>query len=555
MAGFASARLVDDLLPSDASDLLQKACEKYPEVKKMIEEKVASTSDETMFKSHADLRSRFHSGTTKTYQWRIQQIKNLYKMVKDNREKFYDAMMKDLGGDKFRAYFLELNGCEHECQNAIDSLSTWMAGDAKATNIVNLPSESKVIYDPLGAVLIFGCWNYPFKLSLDPLIGAIAAGNTCMLKMPSDMVPNCSKVLVDLCAKYLDTKSIKVVAGGIRENQALLKCKWDKIFYTGSARVGTFVHQAAAKHLTPVTLEMGGKNPVIVTKSVNLTVACKRIAFFKWLNSGQTCVAPDYILVESSIAEDFCKTLAKTIKQFYSSDPKSSPDIGRIVNGRNFSRIKGLVAEHKDKIICGGDMDEKEKYISPTLLFFGKEWETFNKSKIMKDEIFGPPLPIVEYKNFDKVIQYVNSHDKPLSLYLFSNDSNERKRILRETSSGGLVVNDVGMHLANKNLPFGGVGKSGLGGGYHGKYSFHCFSHAKAVLIRPDAGILDVWARYPPYDSAKISFLNVVQGVIPASSICVMKLLLLVLTLYGIYSRKRLLAGLLHWLIRMTFGH
>eukprot|EP00467_Chlorarachnion_reptans_P000098 CAMPEP_0114503336 /NCGR_PEP_ID=MMETSP0109-20121206/9593_1 /TAXON_ID=29199 /ORGANISM="Chlorarachnion reptans, Strain CCCM449" /LENGTH=563 /DNA_ID=CAMNT_0001681357 /DNA_START=54 /DNA_END=1745 /DNA_ORIENTATION=- len=546
-------KLVSGLLTLDARKILAEATLKYPEVKRTVEAKVISSEVPEVNMVNSRMHQTFKAGVTRDLRWRRQQLTALLKMLREGREVLCGGLKKDLNRSAAEGYFLEVNLVEHGVQQCLDKLSEWTQPSVVGTNLVNLPGSSSIQPDPLGAVLILGCWNYPVQLSLLPLAGAIAAGNSVVLKMPTDVVPHTSAAVIKLAAQYLDKRAIHVMGGGVKENQALLKQRWDKIFFTGSDFVGKIVYQAAAEHLCPVTLEMGGKCPTIVAPSSNIQIAAKRIAWGKWMNAGQTCVAPDHIFVHESIADHFLEMLERTVKDFYGKNPKESKFFCRLATERHTNRVKGLLDEHSDKVIFGGEVDVKSKYIAPTVMYFKDDWKTFTKSKIMGQEIFGPLLPVVKYNDQQKVIDYINAGEKPLSLYIFSNNKSEIKSVMTKTSSGAALVNDVAMHLSNEELPFGGVGHSGIGA-YHGKFSFDCFSHKKAVLKRPDASILDIPARYPPYSNWKVSLLGFVQTVRPAWQMNLLKYSALFFLAALLARNRRRAAQILHSLIDLVLG-
>ncbi len=339
-------------------------------------------------------------------------------------------------------------------------------------------------------MLIIGPFNYPVQLVFEPLIGAIAAGNTAIVK-PSELTPHVAIVIKDIIEDTFDEAYVSVVEGGMEETQTLLSLPFDYMFFTGSEKVGKIVYEAAARKLIPVTLELGGKSPVIVDDTANIKVASERISFGKFTNAGQTCVAPDYILVQRKVKNDLIKALKKTITEFYGENIEKSPDFGRIVNQKHFNRLNDLIQIHKDNVVFGGNSSKEDLYIEPTLLD-----NITNDNKIMKEEIFGPILPIITYDNFDEVLEIIQSKSKPLSLYLFSEDENMTHRVVEELSFGGGAINDTLMHLANPNLPFGGVGSSGIGQ-YHGKYSFDTFSHMKSYTFKSTR--LESSLFFPPY--------------------------------------------------------
>ena len=367
-------------------------------------------------------------------------------------------------------------------------LKNWSKTKQTDTPLYLFPTKSYIKKEPYGTVLIIGPFNYPVQLVFEPLIGAIAAGNTAIVK-PSELTPHVAIVIKDIIEDTFDEAYVSVVEGGIEETQTLLSLPFDYMFFTGSEKVGKIVYEAAARKLIPVTLELGGKSPVIVDDTANIKVASERISFGKFTNAGQTCVAPDYILVQRKVKNDLIKALKKTITEFYGEN--KSPDFGRIVNQKHFNRLNDLIQIHKDNVVFGGNSSKEDLYIEPTLLD-----NITNDNKIMKEEIFGPILPIITYDNFDEVLEIIQSKSKPLSLYLFSEDENMTHRVVEELSFGGGAINDTLMHLANPNLPFGGVGSSGIGQ-YHGKYSFDTFSHMKSYTFKSTR--LESSLFFPPY--------------------------------------------------------
>jgi aldehyde dehydrogenase (NAD+) len=350
------------------------------------------------------------------------------------------------------------------------------------------PGSSQVVHEPLGVALIIGAWNYPLQLTLAPLVACIAAGNCALLK-PSELAPHCSAALAEYLPKYLDPECIAVVQGGVSETTALLAQRFDKIFYTGGANVGRIIMTAAAKYLTPVTLELGGKSPCIVDKDIDLDVAARRIAFGKFLNAGQTCVAPDYILVHRKQEEALLEALSNTIETFYEGNPKDSEDFGRIIDERHHDRLTALLKGNT--VVTGGEYDKSRLYIAPTVLR-----DVSPDAAVMQEEIFGPILPVLAVEGIDEAIDFVNAREKPLALYLFSENDEMVARVTNETSAGGMCVNETVFHLIVPNLPFGGVGESGMGK-YHGKWGFDLFSNAKAILNHGTG--VDPHLRYPPY--------------------------------------------------------
>lgn len=432
----------------------------------------------------------FNTHKTKNLKYRKQQLKLLSKNIKNHENELLDALYKDLGKSKVEAYATEIGMLLKSIKLMRKELKNWSKTKQTDTPLYLFPTKSYIKKEPYGTVLIIGPFNYPVQLVFEPLIGAIAAGNTAIVK-PSELTPHVAIVIKDIIEDTFDEAYVSVVEGGIEETQALLSLPFDYMFFTGSEKVGKIVYEAAARKLIPVTLELGGKSPVIVDDTANIKVASERISFGKFTNAGQTCVAPDYILVQRKVKNDLIKTLKKTITEFYGENIEKSPDFGRIVNQKHFNRLNDLIQIHKDNVVFGGNSSKEDLYIEPTLLD-----NITNDNKIMKEEIFGPILPIITYDNFDEVLEIIQSKSKPLSLYLFSEDENMTHRVVEELSFGGGAINDTLMHLANPNLPFGGVGSSGIGQ-YHGKYSFDTFSHMKSYTFKSTR--LESSLFFPPY--------------------------------------------------------
>jgi len=432
----------------------------------------------------------FNTHKTKNLKFRKQQLKLLSKNIKNHENELLDALYKDLGKSKVEAYATEIGMLLKSIKLMRKELKNWSKTKQTDTPLYLFPTKSYIKKEPYGTVLIIGPFNYPVQLVFEPLIGAIAAGNTAIVK-PSELTPHVAIVIKDIIEDTFDEAYVSVVEGGIEETQTLLSLPFDYMFFTGSEKVGKIVYEAAARKLIPVTLELGGKSPVIVDDTANIKVASERISFGKFTNAGQTCVAPDYILVQRKVKNDLIKALKKTITEFYGENIEKSPDFGRIVNQKHFNRLNDLIQIHKDNVVFGGNSSKKDLYIEPTLLD-----NITNDNKIMKEEIFGPILPIITYDNFDEVLEIIQSKSKPLSLYLFSEDENMTHRVVEELSFGGGAINDTLMHLANPNLPFGGVGSSGIGQ-YHGKYSFDTFSHMKSYTFKSTR--LESSLFFPPY--------------------------------------------------------
>ncbi|MGK8419931.1 aldehyde dehydrogenase [Staphylococcus epidermidis] len=432
----------------------------------------------------------FNTHKTKNLKFRKQQLKLLSKNIKNHENELLDALYKDLGKSKVEAYATEIGMLLKSIKLMRKELKNWSKTKQTDTPLYLFPTKSYIKKEPYGTVLIIGPFNYPVQLVFEPLIGAIAAGNTAIVK-PSELTPHVAIVIKDIIEDTFDEAYVSVVEGGIEETQTLLSLPFDYMFFTGSEKVGKIVYEAAARKLIPVTLELGGKSPVIVDDTANIKVASERISFGKFTNAGQTCVAPDYILVQRKVKNDLIKALKKTITEFYGENIEKSPDFGRIVNQKHFNRLNDLIQIHKDNVVFGGNSSKEDLYIEPTLLD-----NITNDNKIMKEEIFGPILPIITYDNFDEVLEIIQSKSKPLSLYLFSEDENMTHRVVEELSFGGGAINDTLMHLANPNLPFGGVGSSGIGK-YHGKYSFDTFSHMKSYTFKSTR--LESSLFFPPY--------------------------------------------------------
>lgn len=443
----------------------------------------------------ADLRATFASGRTRDAAWRTAQLRALRRMLAEQEEALLAALRADLGKPAIEAFLTEIAFVRAEVDVTLKHLRRWMRPERVGIPVKQQPARARVHRDPLGVVLIIGPWNYPVQLLLAPLVGAIAAGNCAVLK-PSEVSPTVSATLARIVGQYLDRDAIRIVEGAVDETTSLLEQRWDHVFYTGNGTIGRVVMGAAAKHLTPVTLELGGKSPTYVDASADLAVAARRIAWGKFLNSGQTCIAPDYVLVERSVEAAFVEHLRAAVHTFFGDDPSQSPDYGRIVNGRHFARIRALVeGEGAGTAAFGGRHDEAARYIEPCALV-GVD----PHARIMQEEIFGPVLPVLGVDGVDEAIRFINDRDKPLALYIFSERGSVTDRILAETSSGGVCVNATLYHLVPPTLPFGGVGESGQGA-YHGRATFETFSHRKSVLRKPTR--LDPPIAYPPYTEKK----------------------------------------------------
>lgn len=441
--------------------------------------------------------SFFHSGKTLSYEARRNALKKLDSILSQYETEIFAAVEQDLGKCNMEAFTTEVGIVQAEISHTLKHLRAWMSPEWASTGLINFPASSKIMSEPYGVTLNIAPWNYPFQLAIAPAIGALAAGNTMIIK-PSELAPATSKVLAKIINPNFDAGLLHVIEGAVEETTELLNHKWDYIFFTGGTQIGKIVYQAAAKHLTPVTLELGGKSPTIVHSSANIKISARRIAWGKFLNAGQTCVAPDYILIEESIKDEFIKHFKAEIEKLYGSNPIQNNEYGKIINNRHFNRLISYLNDVN--VIYGGKFDEQACKIAPTIV----ETKSLN-SAIMNEEIFGPIMPIITFKTVEEVIAKVKSKSKPLALYIFSNKEAFTNQILQHTSSGGVCINDVIMHMTGASLPFGGVGDSGIGA-YHGKFSFDTFSHKKAVLHRQFW--LDAPLRYPPFNKIPLSLLK-----------------------------------------------
>ncbi|MCW3161825.1 aldehyde dehydrogenase [Chryseobacterium oryctis] len=437
----------------------------------------------------------FNTQKTKEINFRKNQLKKLKELVLENEQALFDAIYKDFGKSKFDTFTTEISFILNDIDYYLKNLNSLSKPKKVRTNLANQLGQSYIYPEPLGNVLVIGAWNYPYQLSLSPVIAALASGNCCILK-PSEIAENTMKIMSKIINDNFPAEYLFVYEGGIDETTELLKLKFDKIFFTGSTKVGKIVYKAAAEHLTPVTLELGGKSPAIITKNANLDIAAKRIVWGKFLNAGQTCVAPDYVLIEESVQKEFLESLKKYIIQF--NYQPNSEHYTRIINQKNFKRLINLI--DKNKIYLGGNHDEEKLYIEPTILN-NITWE----DGVMQEEIFGPILPIISFNNFNSALNQVLDLEKPLAAYLFTNNSEEKDIFTQILFFGGGCINDVVMHLGNENLPFGGVGNSGIGN-YHGKFGFETFSHQKAVLQKATWGEPNI--KYPPYSESKLSWIK-----------------------------------------------
>ena len=439
------------------------------------------------------VRATFSKGATRPLSWRKHQLERMIAMLEENEDDFLHALAQDLGKPRPEGFITDIAFVSGEIELMLKNLKKWNKPERVPTPLVSMPAKSFRIPEPLGVVLVIAPWNYPVQLLLVPAAGAIAAGNAVVMK-PSEVSSATSAVLARLVPKYLDSDAVAIVEGGVAETTALLEQRFDHIFYTGNGTVGRIVMAAAAKHLTPVTLELGGKSPVIIDESANVKVAARRIAWGKWLNAGQTCVAPDYVLVHRNVETQFVEELRETLVDFYGTDPHQSADYGRVVSPRHFDRLSAMLTD--GQVVIGGETNAEERYIAPTVMS-----DVRLDSRVMTEEIFGPLLPIVPVDDIDAATRFVTSRPHPLALYVFAEDRSAVDRVIENTTAGGVTVNGTILHLTSPHLPFGGVGESGMGA-YHGKSGVRLFQHVKPVLKRGTK--IDPSLAYPPYTDKKI---------------------------------------------------
>ncbi|RUR80840.1 aldehyde dehydrogenase [Chlorogloeopsis fritschii PCC 9212] len=444
-------------------------------------------------------RNFFQTGQTKDIGFRLEKLRSLKQVVIEHKQAILQALSADLHKPIFESYLTEISTIK-EIDYAIKNIKNWIKPKKAAVSFEFFPYSARIQPEPLGVVLIISPWNYPFHLMIAPLVGAIAAGNCAILK-PSEFAPHTSRLIAKMIGKTFDPAYIAVVEGGIETSQTLLAKKFDHIFFTGGTAVGKIVMEAAAKHLTPVTLELGGKSPCIVDTEIDIEKTARRICWGKFVNAGQTCIAPDYLLVHQDIKKSLLDSIKKCLQEFYGENPATSPDYARIIHQKHFDHLVNFLDD--GEILIGGKTNREELYIAPTVLD-NISWDDY----VMQEEIFGPILPVITYANIADVINKINSRPKPLALYLFSSNKNLQQRVLQSTSSGGVCLNDTLMQSAVPSLPFGGVGDSGIGS-YHGKASFDTFSHYKSVL--QNSFWLDLKWRYAPYEG-KLSFLKRLIG-------------------------------------------
>ena len=439
------------------------------------------------------LRATFESGRTRSLAWRSEQLAGLRRMMDEADAELTEALRQDLGRPSMEAYAADIGHTKGELRHIAKHLERWMRPTRVRMPMTVAPAKGWVQPEPLGVALIIAPWNYPIQLLVEPLAAALAAGN-CVLAKPSELAPACSAALARLLPRYVDPDAVIVAEGGVAETTALLAERWDHIFFTGSTTVGRVIAEAAAKHLTPTVLELGGKSPTYVHASADLDVAARRIAWGKFLNAGQTCIAPDYVLADRQIRDALVDKLGAQVAAFYGTDPQQSSSFGRIVNARHLSRLKGLLDKGAGTVVTGGTLDEADRFLAPTITV-----DPSPDSPVMQEEIFGPILPVLAVDGPEDAMAFITARPKPLALYVFAGDDAVIDSVVDRTSSGGVCINQTLMHLLPADLPFGGVGDSGMGA-YHGKAGFDVFSHHKSVLrkrVKPDLKLL-----YPPYRGA-----------------------------------------------------
>lgn len=448
-------------------------------------------------------RSFLRRGLTREIGFRAKQLAALRSMIVRHEDDILQALQRDLGRPMAEGYATEIAIVLHEIDVALTNLASWARPRRVRTPLILFPGSSWVYPEPYGSVLIIAPWNYPFQLAISPLVAALAAGNSAVVK-PSEAAPHTSRLIAKMISEEFDPSCVTAIEGGVEETKVLLEQRFDYIFFTGGTRVGKLIMAAAAQHLTPVTLELGGKNPCIVDASADLDTAARRIAWGKFVNAGQTCIAPDFVLVDKAIKPALLTRLSKAIAAFYGAEPKTSPDFGRIINDHHFERLRVLLGD--GTIVTGGRIDAAERYIAPTIID-GISWD----DAIMQEEIFGPILPVLEFDELETALDLLEARPKPLALYFFSEDRRRHEEVLRRLSSGGACINDTFAQLVNLRLPFGGVGDSGMGS-YHGHAGFKTFSHSRSVVKR--STWIDPGLKYPPYRTP----LSILRRVIPLIS-------------------------------------
>ncbi len=442
-----------------------------------------------------DQRTYFKSNATRPVEFRLEQLKKLKSLLLKHEDELHEAIYKDFGKSKYENQLTEFFPLIDEIDIAVKNLRKWMQHRSVKTNLLNFPAKSYLVPEPLGVTLVIGAWNFPYNLSLTPVVGSMAAGNTTILK-PSELPERTSKMMAKLINENFDPNYLRVVEGAIPETTALLKQRYDKVFFTGSPMVGKIVNKAAAEHLTDVTLELGGKNPVIFHKDAAMKTGVKRMIWSKFVNSGQFCIAPDYALVHKDVKDEFLELAVKEIEKAHFSDENNN--FVQIINHRNFDRVVNLI--DPDKVHYGGTYNREDRRINPTILT-----DVSLEDPIMQEEIFGPLLPVIVFEDIEEAFEIIKGIEKPLAAYLYSDSSALKERFLHEIPFGSGAINDCVMQVSNPNIPFGGVGNSGMGR-YHGKYSFECFSHFKGVLDKPTA--IETNLKYYGYSEKQLNIIK-----------------------------------------------
>ncbi|KAF5285794.1 hypothetical protein FQA39_LY04255 [Lamprigera yunnana] len=448
-------------------------------------------------------RASFQTGKTQSIEFREKQLRALLRFYEENTSAIVDILGQDLHKNKQEVITLELELIIYDVKHTLDNLGDWVKPERPSKTFPNWLDNVYVYNEPYGVVLIIGAWNYPFLLTLSPLTGAIAAGN-CVVIKPSEISCASAKFMYEMLPKYLDSEFYQVFCGGPEQTSELLQQRFDYIFFTGSTQIGKLVHAAANKYLTPTTLELGGKSPVYIDNTANIDVVAHRVLWGKWINAGQTCIAPDYILCSKEVEEKFLKAATRILHEWYKGDSKESRDFCRIINDKNYQRLLGMLKNMNGKIALGGKTEPKERFMELTVVVDIK-----HNDPVMSEEIFGPILPIMTVNNAYEAINYINQGEKPLALYVFSKNKKDVDLFLKNTSSGGTCINDTIMQFCVPGLPFGGVGASGMGA-YHGKFTFDTFTHKKGCLYKDLHALGEKLAsgRYPPYSAAKIGILK-----------------------------------------------
>ncbi|XP_072354146.1 aldehyde dehydrogenase family 3 member B1-like [Scyliorhinus torazame] len=444
------------------------------------------------------LRHAFVSGKSRSEEFRINQLNSLVQLLQENEMELLNVLYKDLRKNKFEAMIAEIGFVKNEATYALNNIRSWMEAEIVEKSFITKQDQCFIQKEPFGLILIIATWSHPIQLLLMPLIGAIAAGNCVVLK-PSEVSANTSALLSNLIPKYLDKDCFAVFIGGPVETRKLLQFKFDYVFYTGNSTVGKVIMKAAAEHLTPITLELGGKNPCYVDQSFHLESTAHRLTWGRFFNAGQSCVAPDYILCTREVQDQLVPAIGECLDTFYGKDPKESPDYGRIINDEHFKRLLELL--NSGQVIIGGETDNEDRYIAPTVLIDVKE-----SDPVMREEINGPILPIINISSLEEAIGFINRRQKPLSLYIYSTNNKVVNEALEKTSSGGFCSNDNAVQMTLNTLPFGGIGYSGLGM-YHGKFTFDTFSHKRSCVLKSPGMEKINSTRYPPYNEQKLRWL------------------------------------------------